>query len=104
MLTLLVARIGRACSKIRAIKLKGKPYCPVKALLQYLPLRNSRFQDNNISNRMPLFMAQYLWKAGAARPDFSQPGFYTKPRFAKDTDDSVEAPDGALLSGWGITN
>ena len=71
-------------------RLKGKPYCPVKALLQYLPLRNSRFQDNNISNRMPLFMAQYLWKAGAARPDFSQPGFYTKQRFAKDTDEAIK--------------
>ena len=71
-------------------RLKGKPYCPVKALMQYIPLRNARFQDNTVSNKMPLFMSQYLWKAGAARPDFTQPGFYTKARYAKDTEEAIK--------------
>ena len=70
-------------------RLKGKPYCPVKALLHYIPLRNARFQSEDISNKMPLFMSQYLWKAGACKPDYTQPGFYTKSRFAKDTNIAI---------------
>ena len=66
-------------------RLHGKKYCPVRCLIKYLKLRNSLIQDEEVSNNLPLLLTESLWAPGAHKADKSQPGFYTKSRFSKDT-------------------
>lgn len=71
-------------------KLPRKKYCPVRCLLTYINLRNALISNHSVSDNLPLLLTQHLWIPGSSKADKTQPGFYTKSRFSRDTTAAIK--------------
>ena len=71
-------------------KLPHKKYCPVRCLLHYINHRNAVITNQTVSNNLPLLLTEHLWNQGSYRADKTQPSFYTKNRFSRDTTAAIK--------------
>ena len=71
-------------------KLPHKKYCPVRCLLNYINQRNAVIPNQTVSNNLPLLLTEHLWIPGSSRADKTQPRFYMKSRFSRDTTAAIK--------------